>query len=154
MATETILDLTAAVGITGSEWAELQRGDGTSARWQLATLAALAKNIAPTGPVSRIVGVPIQGPNPDYTAEGQMGASVGLLDLNAGGPCSIGGILAGFNGQLLIIGNISPFLVTLNKLSAGSSGANQLRMPDDFFLAQFDSKTFKYFTDIAKWVQL
>lgn len=154
MSTVPILNLPVAIGLTGAEWAEVQRPDGVSERTQLSQIAGIFASVAPTGPVGSVVGAPVAGPNNDYNAEGQFGAVVGFLDLNSAGPCNVSGVTAGFNGQILIITNISPFLATLNKLSAASSPFNQFRMPDDFFLSQYDGKSFKYSTAIGKWVAM
>jgi hypothetical protein len=153
MATATILQLTQAVSLTGSEQLEAVQS-GSSVRLTAAQIAAIGQSLTPTGPIGVVDAVPATGANNDYTASGLMGATVGFLDLTPTGACNITGLQAGFNGQLIIITNLSTSAITLNALNSGSLAANQFRMVGDFVLPQNNGKSFKYSTTIGKWVTI
>lgn len=153
MSTATILQLPQAIALTGTEPVESVQGT-TSVRLTAAQIAALAPSINPTGPVGVAAAVPAPGANNNYTASGLMGAVVGFLDLTPTANCNITGLLAGFDGQLVIITNLSAFVITLNTLNAGSIAANQFRMVSDWVLPQNAGKAFKYSVTLGKWVAL
>jgi len=82
-----------------------------------------------------------------------MGPTIGFMELTPTGNCTITGIPAGIDGQLLIITNLaSGFTVTLLALNASSTAANQFRMATGILLEQYDSQAFKYSVSIGKWV--
>ena len=83
-----------------------------------------------------------------------MGPTIGFMDLTPTGNCSITGIIAGIDGQLIVVTNLSALTVTLNALNAGSAAANQFRMPRDIALTQNSSASFKYSVTLAKWVSI
>lgn len=159
MATENILQLTAAIGITGSEWLEAVQvaavpGGWASIRLTSAQIAALAASLAPTGPTVVVAAVPAAGANNDYTASGQFSPAVGFVDLAPTADCNITGLAAGGNGQIVIITNLSAHQMILNALNTGSATANRFRMAADQILTQNNSRAFKYSTTLAKWVML
>jgi hypothetical protein len=83
-----------------------------------------------------------------------MGPAVGFVELTPTAICNITGLQAGFDGQIIVITNLSAFAMTLNALNVGSIAANQFRLPGDLILTQNDSKSFKYSATIGKWVAL
>jgi len=152
MGTVTVLQLAQATSLTGAEALELVQ-NGASVRTTTGQVASLGADISPTGPTGVVVAVPATGANNDYFPSG-FGATTGFLDLNPAGNCNITGILAGYDGQLLTVTNISANTVTLNALNGGSQSANQLRMAADAILPQNNGRTFKYSQTIGKWVAL
>ena len=149
MGTATILQLPQTVGLTGGEPLETVQGT-TSVRTTVAQIAALSRSL-PTGVAAAI---PSAGANNDYTASGLMGPSIGFIDLTPTADCNITGLQAGFDGQIVIVTNLSAFNVTLNALNSGSQSVNQFRMVGDFVLPQNNGKTFKYSVSIGKWVAM
>jgi hypothetical protein len=164
MATTTILQLPQIVGgATGLEQLEvaqpttLPNGQPgwVSIRLSSAQIAALASQIAATGPTGVIYDSPAAGAHNDYTVNNQMGPTVGFIELTPTANCNITGLKAGLDGQLVVITNLAAgFSATLNALNAGSQAANQLRMVQDFALIQNDSKSFKYSITIGKWIAI
>jgi hypothetical protein len=163
VSTTTILQLPQAVaGLLGVEQLEaaqpttLPNGQlgWVSIRVSLAQIAAIASRIGATGPTGVIYAVPAAGANNDYTASNQMGPAVGFVELTPTAICNITGLQAGFDGQIIVITNLSAFAMTLNALNVGSIAANQFRLPGDLILTQNDSKSFKYSATIGKWVAL
>jgi hypothetical protein len=162
MATTTILQLPQASSLTGAELFELAVPVGlpgnvqgwASERVSTAQIAALVNNIIASIPTGVVYAAPIPGANNNYTAGGQMGAAVAFIDLTPTVICNITGLQAGFDGQTVIITNLSAFAMTLNALNVGSIAANQFRLPGDLILTQNDSKSFKYSATIGKWVAL
>lgn len=152
MATATILQLPQVQSLTGAETVEVVQ-NGQSARATSAQISSLGSSVSPTGPIGVIVGLPAVGANNNYAPTG-FGAVTGFLDLMLVGVSNITGLLAGYDGQLLIITNLSTYEVTLNALSGASQAPNQFRMAADFVLTQNNSKTFKYSATIGKWVAL
>jgi hypothetical protein len=153
MATATILQLPQAIGLTGAEQLEGVQS-GSSVRVTAAQVAALAEYIVPTGPTGVIDAVPASGANNNYNPGADFSASTGFVDLTPTANCNITGLLAGFDGQIVIITNLSAFVLTLNALNSGSLSANQFRMVGDFALAQNNGQSFKYSATIGKWVAL
>ena len=162
MSTSTILQLTQAVcGLTGAEQIELAQPtllpNGqpgyASIRATVAQIVVLAGLAVPTGPVGVATAVPASGANNNYNPVGY-GIATGFLELTPGAICNITGLLAGFNGQIVTITNLSAFAMTLNALNAGSLAANQFRLPADMILTQNNSQSFKYSTTIGKWIAL
>ena len=100
--------------------------------------------------------VPVTGQNDNYTAAGLMGPTIGFMDLTPTGNCTITGVTAGVDGQILIITNLAAAVtVTILALNAGSSAANQFRLVGGgVILNQYDAATFKYSVTIGKWVSL
>jgi hypothetical protein len=82
-------------------------------------------------------------------------ANIGRLDVDTtAGAANITGIAAGFDGQLLIVRCIgaNPKYLTLNSMNAGSSAANQLQLPADLTLPQYDGILLCYYGGpINKW---
>jgi hypothetical protein len=108
----------------------------------------------PTGPIGVVNAVPAAGANNNYSAGGLFGAPTGFLDLTPAANCNITGLLAGFDGQIVVITNLSGFILTLNANNGGSLAANQFRMVADFIIPLNNSKSFKYSSTIGKWVAL
>lgn len=159
MATATILQLTQAVSVLGTEQVEaaqpttLSNGQPgfASVRLSLAQIAALAGSSKT--PAGVITGIP-SGTVNDYTVGGQMGPAVGFIDLSPTAPCNITGIEAGIDGQLIVITCLTAFQTTLNALNAGSLAANRFRMASDAILTQNNGRSFKYSATIGLWVAL
>jgi hypothetical protein len=160
MSTATILQLTQVVGgLIGTEQLELAQpvllSNGqpgyASIRATAAQIASLAASITPTGPVGVATAVPATGANNNY-APVTFGATTGFLELTPAGVANITGLVAGFNGQLVTITNLSSFALTLNALNAGSTAANQFRLPADMILTQNNAQSFRYSTTIGKWI--
>jgi hypothetical protein len=163
MATSTILQLTPAIaGLLGTEQIEAAQPAGVlsgvqqwaSVRISAAQIAALASLIASTGPTGVIYATPAPGENDNFTAGGQMGPAVGFIELSPTANCNITGIKAGFDGQIVVVTNLTTLLLTLNALNGGSLPANRLRMVADFTLVQNDSKSFKYSATIGAWIAI
>ncbi len=87
-----------------------------------------------------IVAAPAGGANNNFNPGGSPAwpgtllAPYGRLDLNPPADCSLTGLLAGLDGQLVYIRNISAFNITLDNLNAGSTAANQFSSPGDMML--------------------
>jgi hypothetical protein len=152
MSTKTILQLPAAIGLTGNEWLEIAT-PSVSQRATSAQLVLLGKNIAPVGPTGVAVDTPSGNEN-NYTVNGTFGPLIGFVDLTPSGLCTITGISAGFDGQIIIITNLSAFLLTLAALSGASLAVNQFRLATNLDLTQYNSQAFKYSATIGKWVKL
>ena len=152
MATATILQLPQATSLTGSESVEMVQ-NGRSVRSTSAQVATLISTVSPTGPTGVVAAVPVTGENNDYAPAG-FGAPTGFLDLTPAGVANITGLTAGYDGQLIVITNLSANALTLNALNGGSQMANQFRMVADIILGQNNGQTFKYSATIAKWVAL
>jgi len=149
MATASILQLTQALSLLGTEQLEAVQA-GSSVRVSASQIAALA--VALLNPTEVAYAVPAIGQNDNYTAGGQMGPLIGFLELTPTANCNITGLEAGFNGQVVVITNLSSFAIVLNSLNSGSLPPNQFRMVFDVTLIQNDSKSFKYSTTIGKWL--
>jgi hypothetical protein len=151
MGTATILQLPQAQSLTGAEAVELVQ-NGTSVRGTSAQVAELAAGIAPVGPTA-VIALPLgAGASNNYAPPG-FGPSTGFLDLTPFGVSNITGLIAGYDGQYIIITNVGGTPLTLNALNAGSIGANQFRLPADLILTQNDSQAFKYSAGIQHWVK-
>jgi hypothetical protein len=154
MATTTILQLVQALGLTGGEQLEAVQ-NGVSVRISIQQiLAILPYIITPIGPTAVLVGAPNPGENDNYNVNGQMGPTVGFVDLTPTAACNITGLQAGFDGQMVTITNRTTFQVTLNALNVGSLAVNQFRMVGDFILPQYNGKSFKYSATLGLWVAL
>lgn len=152
MATQTILQLSQAASLTGAEAIELVQ-NGTSVRGTSAQVASLGASISPTGPTGVVQAIPATGANNNY-APGGFGAMTGFLELTPTGICNITGLTAGYDGQLIIITNLSVYALTLNSLNGASLSANQFRMVADLVLGQYNGQAFKYSGTIGLWVML
>lgn len=152
MATATILQLRQAQSLTGAEAVEMVQ-NGESVRATAAQVATLNASVSPTGPIGVVNAVPATGANNDYDPAG-FDATTGFLELTPTGDCNISGLVAGYNGQLVIITNLSAHVITLNALNGASQAANQFRMVGDIALGQNNGQAFKYSTPIGKWVAL
>lgn len=148
MANATIPMLPQAISLTGAEQMEAVQA-GQSVRVTAAQVSAVANAINGIA-----AAVPANGANHNYTVSGLMGPTIGFLELTPAGNCNITGIIAGFDGQLIIITNLSANTLTLNALNAGSVAANQFRMNADITAAQNTGYPFKYSVQIGKWVSL
>lgn len=153
MSTSTIPQLRQAIGLTGTEQLEAVQA-GASVRITSAMLALLANSVAPIGPTGVAAASPAAGENDNYTVSGEMGPTIGFIDLTPSGNCNITGLEAGFNGQIIIITNLSAFVLILNALNSGSLAPNQFRMFGDLSLSQNNGQPFKYSTTIGKWVAI
>jgi|SRR6185312_947976 len=152
MATATILQLPQANSLTGAESVEMVQ-NGRSVRGTSAQVASLGSDISPTGPIGVVAAVPANGANNDYAPTG-FGPTSGFLDLTPAGAANITGLTAGYDGQLVVITNLSANVLTLNTLNGASQTANQFRMVADIILGQNNSQAFKYSATIGKWVAL
>jgi hypothetical protein len=83
-----------------------------------------------------------------------MGATIGFIDLTPPSTCVITGLVAGFNGQMVTITNLSANSLTLNALDGSSAAANQFRMVGNTGLGLNNGATYRYSTTIAKWIQI
>jgi hypothetical protein len=83
-----------------------------------------------------------------------MGSTIGFADLSPTGACTITGLLAGFDGQLVTITNLTANALTLTALDSNSTSANQFRLVGSFTLGQNNGITFRYSTTIGHWVAL
>jgi hypothetical protein len=153
MATAAILQLKQAIGATGAEQLEAVQA-GASVRMTSAQIAALAAQLIPTGATALIEGVPLPGANNDYTVNGQMGPAVGFIDLTPTAPCTITGLQAGTDGQIVTLTNLTGIAATFEPLNNGSAPANQFRMANSVTLAQYDSQSFRYSTSIGMWITM
>jgi hypothetical protein len=153
MSTKTILQLpVAALGLTGSEQIELVQGSGTTATSIRASLAQIIALFA-SGPTGVASASPT-GANNDYTVNGEMGSTIGFIDLTPGATCNLTGLKAGYDGQFVTITNLGTPNLTLNALNSGSQAPNQFRMQSDFSLIQNGSKSFRYSATIGKWIAI
>lgn len=102
----------------------------------------------PTGLVATAI---TGGAHNDYSPVG-FGPTVGFLDLSPAADANITGILAGGDGQQLIVTNLSAHNLTLNSLNGGSVAANRLRIVADLTLGQNNSARFVYSVALALWI--
>jgi hypothetical protein len=65
---------------------------------------------------------------------------------------TITGLVAGYDGQIVIITNLSSYLLTIKALNSGSLSANQFRIVGDFALQQYNGISFKYSATIGNWI--
>lgn len=151
MTNSTIPMLKQAIGITGAEQMEAVQF-GSSVRVTAAQIAALGVNLVPLGPT----GVAADAPNGtvnDYTVGGEMNASIGFIELTPSGNAIINGLQAGFDGQPIIISNLSAtFTVTLEPLNGGSLSANQFRLAAPLVITQYQTQAFEYSGAIGVWI--
>ena len=151
MATSTIPMLTQAQSLLGSEQMEAVQA-GTSVRVTTAQIAALGQDLVPVGPTGVASDTP-SGTQNDYTVAGQMGSSIGFVELTPTTNVILTGLQAGFDGQVVTITNLTgTYTVTLNTLNNGSQAANQFRLPSNLVLAQYVGQTFQYSANIGLWV--
>lgn len=102
----------------------------------------------PTGLVANAV---TGGAHNDYNPAG-FGPTTGFLDLSPTADANITGIMAGGDGQQLIVTNLSAHNLTLNALNAGSNITNRLRIVADLTLGTNNSARFVYSVALALWV--
>ena len=152
MATATILQLPQAQSLTGAEAVEIVQ-NGASARATSAQVASLGASVSPTGPTGVVEALPNVGSNNDY-APLDFGATTGFLEVMPVGVTNITGLIAGYDGQIVVITNVSAYALTLNELNGASQAGNQFRMAADAILTQNNSRTFKYSATIGKWVAI
>jgi hypothetical protein len=152
MATATILQLPQAQSLTGAEAVEMVQ-NGQSVRGTSAQVASLGASVSPTGPTGVVEALPNVGANNDYAPPG-FGATTGFLEVTPVGVTNLTGLLAGYDGQLVTITNLSAYQLTLNALNSGSQTANQFRMVADAVLDQYNGKSFKYSATIGCWVAI
>jgi hypothetical protein len=82
-----------------------------------------------------------------------LGAKYGFLDVTLAGDGSITGIAAGFDGQELIVTNVSAHNLTLVPLSGLSVATNRIRLvAPGTTLPQYDSLYMRYSTTLGLWV--
>jgi hypothetical protein len=106
---------------------------------------------ATSGPTAVITATPT-GTQNNYTVGGTMGPTVGFIDLTPSGSCTLTGLLAGFNGQIVVISNLSTNSLTLDTLSGSSTAANQFRLSSNVSVFQNGSQALRYSTTIGCWV--
>lgn len=94
------------------------------------------------------------GANNNLNPGGGWPAGFGRLDLNtAAGVANVTGLLAGSDGQMILVRNIGVNNVTLNNQNAGSLAANQFVYVNDLVLPQFASALLVYYGGaINMWV--
>jgi hypothetical protein len=108
-------------------------------------------SITPSGVTSD---APAAGAHNDYAPTGY-GVTTGFLEVTPAGAANLTGLLAGFNGQIVTISNLSGNNLTLNALNGGSAANNQFRLPFDLILSQNNSQTFRYLKgSVNKWVPI
>ncbi|MGH9780198.1 MAG: hypothetical protein ACRD33_00130 [Candidatus Acidiferrales bacterium] len=90
----------------------------------------------------------------DNTDPAGFGPGVGRLDVDTtAGAATFTGLIAGADGQGLIISNIGANLLTLDALSGSSLAANQFRAPGNIALIENQSQLFVYYAgSVNKWV--
>lgn len=161
MSTRTILQLPVAIALLGTEYVEgaqpatLANGQKgyDSVRFTTAQIAALASALVVAGNNGVITDAP-SGTINNYTVGGHMGAGVGFIDITPTGAWNITGLQAGFDGQIVVITNLSAITGQLNARNIGSLAANQFRMAQDADLTQYNGRSFKYSASIGMWVAL
>lgn len=110
-----------------------------------------------------IQAVPAAGANNDFNPggappwPGTSGNPYGRLDLLPGASCNLTGLVAGLDGQIMIIRNAaaigSGINVTLNNLNGGSAAANQFSFVADMVMPPGDTVTAVYYAgSVNKWV--
>jgi hypothetical protein len=84
-----------------------------------------------------------------------IGAGVGRYDIDTTlGNVELTGIVAGTDGQLLIVTNIGANILQLDSLNAGSLSANRMRLPGNMVLVQNNAQLLCYYGDsVNKWCQ-
>lgn len=84
---------------------------------------------------------------------GTLAAPYGRLDITCSAAWNLTGLVAGLDGQLVILRNASAFNGTLNNLNGGSTAANQFTNSFDQFLAPGASQEIVYYAGaVNKWV--
>lgn len=83
-------------------------------------------------------------------------SSVGFLDLDASsGASNVTGITAGYDGQIIVVTSRNAAnAVTLNRLNAGSSAANRIRLSADLTLLQDQGVSLRYSSALALWIPM
>lgn len=87
-------------------------------------------------------------------APASFNSGTGRLELNStAGVANITGLMAGFDGQRVILRNIGANTVTLNLLNAGSAAANQFNGVADTAIAANQAIEIMYYGEtILKWI--
>jgi hypothetical protein len=147
MGSTTILQLPQVTGLTGTESLE-----GVQAGTSVQILASQLAVLALSGASQIASAVPAAGGNNNYTASGLMGPTVGWLELSPSASCSLTGLQAGYDGQMVGITNLTTQLLVIYALNSSSSAANQFRMQGPISLVQYQTAFFKYSATIAKWI--
>lgn len=100
-----------------------------------------------------LTAVPPAGSTDNYAPTG-FSASTGVLDLNpSSGAATLTGLLAGYDGQRLVVSNVhASNAVTLNANSGSSSAANRFRLATDITLLQYQSLTIQYSSGAGLWI--
>jgi hypothetical protein len=76
-----------------------------------------------------------------------------VLDVDtSAGDTNFTGFVAGRDGQKIFLTNTGANLLTVNALDAGSTSANQVRIPTDFAIVQNQTLTLQYSTGATKWL--
>ena len=84
-----------------------------------------------------------------------MGTTIGFIELTPTAATTITGLVAGYDGQLVIITNLSgSYNVTLSALDSRSLFAIQFRIVGNFALQQYNGQGFKYSATIGNWIAL
>lgn len=159
MSTASIPNLPRIISLTGKELLEVAQLQGAfplmsyvSRSATAAQLALLASEIVATGPTQVAADTP-SGAQNNYTVNGQMGPTIGFIELSPTANCNITGLEAGFDGQIALITNlVNTATVTLNALNSASAGLNRFRLPANRDLTQYNSQAFKYSAAIGLWV--
>lgn len=93
------------------------------------------------------------GTTHNYTPTG-WGPSVDVLDINASsGDATITGLLAGYNGQRVVVTNVGSSTLILAALGS-SLPANQFRLPVDYYLLTNMSVQLQYSTGAGLWIAM
>lgn len=153
-------DAAVSAAIGGYAKGALLANDAQTGFW----ISAVASNVTdpdtggagwisfPPTPVGLVATAITGGAHNDYNPAG-FGPTTGFLDLSPAADANITGILAGGDGQALIITNLSAHNLTLDSLNGGSAAGNQLRMAFDLTLTLNNSARFVYSAALSLWVQ-
>lgn len=95
------------------------------------------------------------GTSNDFDPGSGWPSNYGRLDLDpSSGNATLTGLIAGADGQLVMLTNIDPsYTLTLAALNSGSSSANQFRCVGDLTLVPYDAVLACYYKGtVNKWV--
>lgn len=84
-----------------------------------------------------------------------VGSNIGFLDVNtAAGDVIFTGMTAGRDGQIVVVSNTGPNLLTLNGNDAGSTAANRYRQATNLSYTQYDGRAYRYSVQCGFWIPM
>lgn len=112
----------------------------------------ITANTALTG--SLAVSTLAAGANNNLVPTGSLNAGVGRIDLDSSaGVANITGLIAGFDGQRLVLRNSGANAITININNGGSASANQFSSVSDVVVGALQAIEVMYFAGtLNKWV--